>query len=155
MNDSQVESGFCQGPLWNLNLTWYTDTPDFPSCFHKTVLVYVPCCILWLLAGFEIRANLQSPKRFVRWSWVNISKLTFDILLFTFHVLKLSYAAWSVQNSIRVLPVDFVASAVFILTITLDFVLVLMAKRAGIINEFISVRCSNLPKVLIRSCGFW
>jgi len=113
MTDSQVESvtsgGFCQGQLWNSNITWYTDTPDFPSCFHKTVLVYIPCCILWLLAGFEIRANMKSPKRFIRRSWVNMSKLTFDICLIVIHILKLSYATWLAQNNAKVLAVDFVA----------------------------------------------
>ena len=25
----------CSGPIWDLNLTWYTDNPDFTPCFHK------------------------------------------------------------------------------------------------------------------------
>ncbi len=25
----------CNPPMWDLNLTWYTEQPDFTPCFHK------------------------------------------------------------------------------------------------------------------------
>ena len=40
--------GFCHDEFWNLNLTWYTDNPDFTLCFHSTALVYIPAVYLWL-----------------------------------------------------------------------------------------------------------
>ena len=41
---------FCGGdPLWDINLTWYNDSPDFTTCFHQTVLVYIPSAYLLLL----------------------------------------------------------------------------------------------------------
>ena len=26
---------FCPDPLWDANLTWNTDSPDFTACFHQ------------------------------------------------------------------------------------------------------------------------
>lgn len=34
------------------NRTWYTANPDLTQCFQNTVLVWVPCIYLWLLAPF-------------------------------------------------------------------------------------------------------
>uniref|UniRef100_A0A671V6B7 ABC-type glutathione-S-conjugate transporter n=1 Tax=Sparus aurata TaxID=8175 RepID=A0A671V6B7_SPAAU len=46
-------------PLWlqrrqtlDWNRTWYTANPDLTQCFQNTVLVWVPCIYLWLLAPF-------------------------------------------------------------------------------------------------------
>ena len=66
---------FCVTPLWDSNLTWYTDDPDFTPCFHKTILVYVPCLFLWLTAMFDQMENWNSLHRDCPWSWVNIGKL--------------------------------------------------------------------------------
>ena len=50
-----IEQGLCtydylspyfRGPLWDNNLTWYTDNPDFTICFQLTVLTYLPTLIL-------------------------------------------------------------------------------------------------------------
>ena len=45
---------FCNDVLWDLNVTWYTDQPDFTKCFHSTVLVYVPCLFLWVTMPFKL-----------------------------------------------------------------------------------------------------
>ena len=29
---------FCPDPLWDADLTWNTDSPDFTVCFHQTVV---------------------------------------------------------------------------------------------------------------------
>lgn len=38
--------------LQDWNRTWYTANPDLTQCFQNTVLVWVPCIYLWLLAPF-------------------------------------------------------------------------------------------------------
>ena len=30
----------CSGPLWDLELTWNSDQPDFTPCFHKENALY-------------------------------------------------------------------------------------------------------------------
>ena len=48
LTETSAKRPFCSDPLWDLNLTWYNENPDFTHCFHSTILVYVPCIILWL-----------------------------------------------------------------------------------------------------------
>lgn len=43
---------FIFSSLQDWNRTWYTANPDLTQCFQNTVLVWVPCIYLWLLAPF-------------------------------------------------------------------------------------------------------
>ena len=41
MADSAVpltRSTYCVADVWNGNLTWNSEDPDFTPCFHKTIL---------------------------------------------------------------------------------------------------------------------
>uniref|UniRef100_A0A7N8YRT8 ABC-type glutathione-S-conjugate transporter n=1 Tax=Mastacembelus armatus TaxID=205130 RepID=A0A7N8YRT8_9TELE len=42
----------CGNTTFDWNRTWYTANPDLTQCFQNTVLVWVPCIYLWLLAPF-------------------------------------------------------------------------------------------------------
>ena len=74
-------STYCAGPFWDSNLTWNTSDPDFTPCFHKTVLVFVPCGFLWLLAPLDQVQTWRSTSRNCPWSWVNIAKLGITSIL--------------------------------------------------------------------------
>ena len=66
---------FCGGPLWDLNLTWYTEDPDFTACFHRTVLSWVPAGFLLVLGPLETWGYMSSLHRNIPWSFLNISKV--------------------------------------------------------------------------------
>ena len=81
---------FCLTPLWDIDLTWNTDNPDFtryfrplfiqrlelenifhkgvstkdfpPRCFHQTVLTYIPTATLLFSLPFQI--YLSNSSRF-------------------------------------------------------------------------------------------
>lgn len=61
--------------LQDANLTWYTDNPKLTPCFESTILVWIPCGLLWLLAPFETHVLLSSHDRLIPWSWLNVSKI--------------------------------------------------------------------------------
>ncbi|OQV17365.1 Canalicular multispecific organic anion transporter 2 [Hypsibius exemplaris] len=71
---------FCPDTFWDTSVTWYTDNPDFSVCFQQTVLTWLPCGILWLMAPFQIYQMRHSKYRVKRWTWVSLTK----ILLSTF-----------------------------------------------------------------------
>ena len=62
--------------LQNTSLTWYTDDPEFTTCFEKTVLVWIPCIFLWLFSGLEVYYIVSSKKKDISWNWLNVAKLT-------------------------------------------------------------------------------
>ena len=51
--NKKVESGkntsFCNGAFWDASLTWNTDDPDLTACFRDTILVGIPCALLWCI----------------------------------------------------------------------------------------------------------
>ena len=90
-NDFETLTTFCVSPLWDLNVTWYTNDPDFTPCFHKTVLVYIPCGFLWIFAFADQMANWKSKKRNCPWSWNNISKLFLTSVLIALSAIEVIF----------------------------------------------------------------
>lgn len=122
----------CSGPLWNSSLTWYTDQPDFTSCFHKTVLVFLPCFFLWFMTPLELWLNLKNRGRFIPWNWVNLTKLSLNGLLSLISVIELCFVVWLYESN-KELPqvADFIAPVVKIASFCLTMRLILLAKRSG------------------------
>ena len=57
------------------DLTWYTESPDFTDCFHRTALLWLPFAFLWVLSGVEAHFLLSSKRRSVPYTWLNVLKL--------------------------------------------------------------------------------
>ncbi len=89
---------FCAGPIWDTNLTWNTEDPDFTPCFHKTVLVYVPCGFLWLLAAVDQVQSWNSNARNCPWSWNNIAKLSITTALCFLSIIEIVFFALLVPS---------------------------------------------------------
>ena len=81
ISNSLMEEGFCQDPLWDSQVTWFTDNPDFTTCFHQTVLVYIPCGLLWLLAPLQLYQARKSIDSFVPWSLLSLLKFGITSIL--------------------------------------------------------------------------
>ena len=79
--ENEDGGGFCQGPLWDSQLTWFTDNPDFTTCFHQTVLVYVPCGLLLLLAPLQLYQAKKSIDSLVPWSLLSLLKFGITSIL--------------------------------------------------------------------------
>ena len=69
-------TGFCEDVLWDSHLTWYTSSPDFTTCFHQTVLVYIPSLILLLLTPLELLQCHKSKDSAVPNSILLLTKFT-------------------------------------------------------------------------------
>lgn len=83
-----LSTTFCAGPLWDLKVTWGGEDagPDFTPCFHKTVLVYAPCALLWILAPLELYLNRTVRGRpggagAIGRTWQNQSRAALSALL--------------------------------------------------------------------------
>ena len=56
-DSTEDEAKFCATPLWDLDLTWNTEDPDFTRCFHQTVLTYIPLAVL--LIGSPVQVSIR------------------------------------------------------------------------------------------------
>ena len=137
---------FCRGELWNHNLTWFTDSPDFTACFHKTVLVYLPCAFLWLLSPFEVRSNLVKTKCLVPWAFFNVAKLLSCCLLAIISIVELVLFGILKKNEevdFDAEAADFVGSGLKLATFLLAAFLILSGRRAGLLFSYLLCPCSK------------
>ncbi|KAK4305327.1 hypothetical protein Pmani_022778 [Petrolisthes manimaculis] len=124
--------GFCGGsPLWDGNLTWYTDNPKLTPCFESTILVWIPCGVLWLLSPLETHLLLSSRDKHIPWSWLNVSKIVGSTLLIVLELVELFYSVhqWSLGE--EVYGVHFLTPLLLSITFVLQFVFVLVGRHRG------------------------
>ena len=99
---------FCAGDFWNLNVTWYSSTPDFPYCFHQTALVWIPIAVLAIVAPFEFLENRKEEKRKIIWTWQTVSKISLNVTLMLPEIAELVYFIVESFHS-EVYPADYLA----------------------------------------------
>jgi ATP-binding cassette subfamily C (CFTR/MRP) protein 1 len=121
------EKTFCPDPLWDSNLTWYTDNPDFTVCFQQTALIYVPSLALLLLTPLQFRVLSQSRDRNVPWSILNILRFSLNAILTVLCLVDLGYTveafASNREDDVYAYSVFIVANVVRIATFVLALVL--------------------------------
>jgi len=124
---------FCGSEFWNSSKTWDTDDPDFTECFHQTVLLWVPCGLIWLLAPYETYQILYSKARYIPWSFVNIPKLVINLMLIALSISSVGYAIYQNENQGEdVADVYYVSPCILAVTFALVLGLTLAGKKRGI-----------------------
>lgn len=78
-------------PLWDWNRTWYTANPDLTQCFQNTVLVWVPCIYLWLLAPFYCLHLYCHDRGHIQMSCLCSAKMVLGFLLASFGFVEFFY----------------------------------------------------------------
>ena len=88
----EEQRSFCDDPLWDLNITWYTNNPDFTTCFHQTVLLYIPSIILFIFYPLSLWSSYKSPDRSIPWNLFNKLKLALNMVLIILPIVDFGYA---------------------------------------------------------------
>lgn len=96
-----------------MKVTWETDDPDLTPCFQKTVLVWVPCVFLWTCCFFEVYYIINSKKRDIPWTFLNILKCVVTATLVILTVVDL---VTSLRSETPVYNVDIYSPLIKILT---------------------------------------
>ncbi|XP_055295156.1 multidrug resistance-associated protein 1-like [Sitodiplosis mosellana] len=122
---------FCNSTFWDLNVTWYTDDPDFTPCFQQTVLVWVPCVFLWLFTPLEIYFMKSSKNRNVPSGFCYSCKLTLTLALIVLSLVDLTMA---IDRSDRntVYPVSYCTPIIKMITFILSAVLLEANRKYGL-----------------------
>ena len=131
MNDSS----FCGGDLWDEDVTWYTDDPDFTPCFHKTVLAWSPTVLFLFFGSFEIYKYVHSDAKKIPWNVFNVAKLLMTASLVVLSVVEIALVGVTVGDDdalTEVFAIDFVTPVVYLLTFSTSLVLLLFSMKRGI-----------------------
>ncbi len=81
----------CGSRFWDPKAI-YSDQPDFTPCFHYTVLLWMPCAVLWLVAPLWIYMLTRQPSvltKTIQISWILISKTIVTILLISIETIQI------------------------------------------------------------------
>ncbi|XP_076307522.1 multidrug resistance-associated protein 1-like isoform X1 [Tachypleus tridentatus] len=123
---------FCKSSYWDLDVTWYAEWPDFTPCFHTTVLVWIPCVLLWLLAPFEVYlskiSRRQSP---VSWTFLSITKVGLCLLLLGLSFAELVLSLQRYFQDQLVYNEEFCSASTKIITFFLVLFLLILGRRGG------------------------
>ncbi|GAB0095977.1 multidrug resistance-associated protein 1 [Sergentomyia squamirostris] len=124
---------FCGGPLWNETLTWASENPDFTPCFHKTLMVWIPCGFLIVLTPLELYFIASSKFGRIPWSILSIGKGIVTFLLFALSTADLAVGAdlWIAEMP-GVYAVHIVTPVILMITFIDAMILMLLHRRKGI-----------------------
>ena len=123
---------FCDGPLWDNDLTWYTADPDFTPCFHKVVLSSIPVIFLAILSPLEIYFCYKSESQHLPWGLRNIIR-TVGITLIA--ILSASEIILTIISSKRLYQSDIVAPAVELASLLGSLLFCITNIKRGIISS--------------------
>ena len=79
----------CDGPLWDLSLTWWTSEPDFSPCFHLLVLTGLPLVFLVICMPIDIYLCCTSRTKPIPWKLRNIIRLLGIALIIVMEIVEL------------------------------------------------------------------
>ena len=79
---------FCSDPLWDLNVTWNSEEPDFTHCFQSTVLIYVPALIFALFLPFKWWSWKETKRGRVPWTPIIGARLALNLALIIINLLQ-------------------------------------------------------------------
>nr|CAD7588458.1 unnamed protein product [Timema genevievae] len=103
------------------NLTWYTETPDITPCFQKTVLVWLPCAVLWAACPLETFYILGSKTRDIPWNFHNVSQMILTSTLILLSLVDFGAAIYRYTNGYEVYSVAYYSPAVKVVTLEAEY----------------------------------
>ncbi|ESN96295.1 hypothetical protein HELRODRAFT_163344 [Helobdella robusta] len=124
----------------NQSLTWDTDYPDLTDCFQSSVLVWLPCSFLLLVAPFYYffyLKHVRLPMRLVRrGSKLHVAKMIFTSILIILSIISLVHNMVAYVNGWSGwYAVNLVSPAIQIFTLTVSMLLLMAEKEKRLVTS--------------------
>lgn len=135
---SSFEKDFCGTAFWDENVTWYTETPDFTPCFHKTILAWTPSVFLIIGSIRELGQYYKSENRHIHWNWLNKVKILLIVSLAILSLSEIILAAVVEADEDKltdIYPVDYVTAIIYFLSYLWSLFLLLMSLKHGVMTS--------------------
>uniref|UniRef100_A0A8D3EAF9 ABC-type glutathione-S-conjugate transporter n=1 Tax=Scophthalmus maximus TaxID=52904 RepID=A0A8D3EAF9_SCOMX len=139
-------------PLWDWNRTWYTANPDLTQCFQNTVLVWVPCIYLWLLAPFYCLHLYCHDRGRIQMSCLCSSKMVLGFLLASFGFVEFFYILLERSQEIHQHMVFLLSPIIRSMTVILALCIIQLERMRGCRSSVflflfwvLAVVCSLVP----------
>uniref|UniRef100_A0A8C4HXN3 ABC-type glutathione-S-conjugate transporter n=1 Tax=Dicentrarchus labrax TaxID=13489 RepID=A0A8C4HXN3_DICLA len=139
-------------PLPDWNRTWYTANPDLTQCFQNTVLVWVPCIYLWLLAPFYCLHLYCHDRGRIRMSCLCTAKMVLGFLLASFGFVEFFYILLERSQEIQQHMVFLLSPIIRSMTVILALCIIQLERVRGCRSSVflflfwvLAVVCSLVP----------
>uniref|UniRef100_A0A673C9S6 ABC-type glutathione-S-conjugate transporter n=1 Tax=Sphaeramia orbicularis TaxID=375764 RepID=A0A673C9S6_9TELE len=139
-------------PLWDWNRTWYTANPDLTQCFQNTVLVWVPCIYLWLLAPFYCLHLYCHDHGRIRMSCLCTAKMVLGFMLASFGFVEFFYILLERSQEIQQHMVFLLSPIIRSMTVILALCIIQLERIRGCRSSVflflfwvLAVVCSLVP----------
>ncbi|XP_076041208.1 ATP-binding cassette sub-family C member 3-like [Oratosquilla oratoria] len=136
MEFTHAMSDLCGSPFWNSSLSWHTEDPVLGSCLQRTLMVWIPCGVLWLLTPFRLfHLLLRRPRDLIPWNFLQGIKVVTSLILMALTLTDLSYgvaldgSAFSVGQDLA--KVTLITPLVLQASLALQLLMVLVSRRRG------------------------
>uniref|UniRef100_A0A669EP13 ABC-type glutathione-S-conjugate transporter n=1 Tax=Oreochromis niloticus TaxID=8128 RepID=A0A669EP13_ORENI len=113
------------------NRTWYTANPDLTQCFQNTVLVWVPCIYLWLLAPFYCLHLYCHDRGHIQMSCLCSAKMVLGFLLASFGFVEFFYILLERSQDIQHHMVFLLSPIIRSLTVILAMCIIQLERIRG------------------------
>uniref|UniRef100_A0A8D3DGD5 ABC-type glutathione-S-conjugate transporter n=1 Tax=Scophthalmus maximus TaxID=52904 RepID=A0A8D3DGD5_SCOMX len=144
-------SWFCRCH-YDWNRTWYTANPDLTQCFQNTVLVWVPCIYLWLLAPFYCLHLYCHDRGRIQMSCLCSSKMVLGFLLASFGFVEFFYILLERSQEIHQHMVFLLSPIIRSMTVILALCIIQLERMRGCRSSVflflfwvLAVVCSLVP----------
>ncbi|XP_016297083.1 multidrug resistance-associated protein 1-like isoform X3 [Sinocyclocheilus anshuiensis] len=119
-------------PFWDWNRTWQTHNPDLTPCFQNTVLVWIPCLLLWLFAPFYILYLKRNDRGYICMTHLNRAKTVIGFTLWLICWADVFYSFWERSLGATIAPVYLVSPTMLGVTMLLATFLIQYERRKGV-----------------------
>uniref|UniRef100_A0A663N540 Multidrug resistance-associated protein 1 n=1 Tax=Athene cunicularia TaxID=194338 RepID=A0A663N540_ATHCN len=118
--------------LFDWNLTWHTENPDFTPCFQNTVLVWIPCIYLWVCFPVYFLYLRCHDRGYIQMSNLNKAKTALGLILWIVCWADLFYSFWERSQNIFQAPFFLVRPTVLGITMLLATFLIQYERIKGV-----------------------
>ncbi|KAM4531012.1 multidrug resistance-associated protein 1 isoform 2-T2 [Odontesthes bonariensis] len=120
-------------PFWDWNHTWHTSNPDLTQCFQNTVLVWVPCLYLWIVAPIYIIYLCSHDRGYICMNHFNKAKTAIGFLLWIICWSDVFYSFWERSHANSVIaPIHLISPTLLGLTMLLATLLIQYERMKGV-----------------------
>ncbi|XP_072225794.1 multidrug resistance-associated protein 1 isoform X2 [Leuresthes tenuis] len=120
-------------PFWDWNHTWHTSNPDFTQCFQNTVLVWVPCLYLWIIAPIYLIYLCSHDRGYICMNHFNKAKTAIGFLLWIICWSDVFYSFWERSHGSSVIaPIHLISPTLLGLTMLLATLLIQYERMKGV-----------------------
>ncbi|XKL66877.1 hypothetical protein PGB90_010297 [Kerria lacca] len=123
---------FCGSKFWDWNVTWNTNSPRFTPCFEETILVWIPCLILFIMLFWDLYLCYNSKEKDIPWGWLNITKLILIFVLVFLTFLDIGYAYMWHPADLIMHGVDYFTGIIKHTAFVIVNILILLHRKRGI-----------------------